>query len=254
MDYYDSDGVLIAYDYIEAQGSLNGVVVLIHGFASNSFVNWVYPSWVTTLSQNNFSVLLLDVRGHGKSDSPHSPEDYYGDIICGDIIGLLTMLGLSSVHIMGYSMGARIAAGITTRIPERVSSVVFGGMGDKLLKENLLSESIAHAIEIEDPSELTDLTQKMFRIFAEKTKSDRLALAACIRGFQRPYTQGDISRIRCPTLLTVGTLDSVAGSVWELKKIIQHAEILEIPNKDHNSAVGDVHHKAGVLRFLKKYS
>jgi len=92
--------------------------------------------------------------------------------------------------------------------------------------------------------------QRMFRAFAEQTKSDLRALAACIRGSRQVLSREEVGRIRTPVLVSVGTNDPVAGSPHDLAALMPNARALDIPGRDHNLAVGDRTHKAGVLAFL----
>src|SRR6516165_3350764 len=85
-------------------------IVLIHGFASNKEVNWVHPGWVSTLTRAGRRVIALDDRGHGGSTKFYDPADYHTDLMAGDAVTLLDHLGIATADIMGYSMGARIAA------------------------------------------------------------------------------------------------------------------------------------------------
>jgi pimeloyl-ACP methyl ester carboxylesterase len=98
---------------------------------------------------------------------------------------------------------------------------------------------------------LSDSMQRMFRAFADQTKSDRAALAACIRGSRQSLTAEGVARIAAPTLIAVGTRDVVAGDAHKLAAMMSNAAALEIPNRDHNLAVGDKVYKAGVLAFLE---
>ena len=90
----------------------------------------------------------------------------------------------------------------------------------------------------------------MFRIFADQTKSDRKALAACIRGSRQSLSGAEVARIRVPMLVAVGTKDNVAGSPHELASLVPGARALDIPNRDHMLAVGDRVFKEAVLGFL----
>jgi pimeloyl-ACP methyl ester carboxylesterase len=90
----------------------------------------------------------------------------------------------------------------------------------------------------------------MFRAFAEQTKSDLRALAACIRGSRQTLTEEEVASIAAPTLVAVGTTDTVAGSPQELAALMPNAKALDIPGRDHNLAVGDKVHKQAVLAFL----
>jgi pimeloyl-ACP methyl ester carboxylesterase len=109
---------------------------------------------------------------------------------------------------------------------------------------------VADAMEAPSLDALTDPMLRMFRAFAEQTKSDRIALAACIRGSRQTLSEAEAARIACPTLVAVGTRDAVAGDPHRLAAMLPHASVLDIPGRDHNLAVGDKVHKAGVLEFL----
>ena len=85
-------------------------IVLVHGFASTAHVNWVYPGWVDTLTKAGRRVVALDNRGHGASSKLYDPAAYHSALMAEDVRALLDHLDLARVDIMGYSMGARIAA------------------------------------------------------------------------------------------------------------------------------------------------
>ncbi len=85
-------------------------ILLIHGFASNHFVNWVSPGWVKTLNDAGYRAIAFDNRGHGASSKSYDPADYTPHKMAGDAAALLAHLGIDRAHVMGYSMGARIAA------------------------------------------------------------------------------------------------------------------------------------------------
>ena len=102
-----------------------------------------------------------------------------------DAANLLAHLGVERADVMGYSMGARIASFLAVAEPGLVRSLVLGGMGDRLVRDGGLPEAIAEALEAPSLDTLVDPTQRLFRSFAEQTKSDRVALAACVRGSRR---------------------------------------------------------------------
>ncbi len=113
---------------------------------------------------------------------------------------------------MGYSMGARIGAHMAVATPERMRSLLLGGLGIHLVEGVGLPLGIADAMEAPSLEDLTDPMQRMFRAFAEQTKSDLKALAACIRGSRQVLTPAEVASIRLPTLVSVGTNDPIAGS------------------------------------------
>ncbi len=93
---------------------------------------------------------------------------------------------------------------------------------------------------------------RSFRSFAEQTKSDLKALAACMRRPRQTLSRTQVASIRTPTLVAVGTNDDVAGSAQKLAALIPGARALDIPNRDHMLAAGDKVFKAGVLDFLNQ--
>ena len=148
------------------------------------------PRWVETLTQAGRRVVAFDNRGHGQSAKLHAPANYRADLMTLDAVNLLAHLGIERADVMGYSMGARIASFLALAEPNRVRSLVLGGLGDRLVRDAGLPEAIAEALEAPSLDGLADPTQRLFRAFAEQTKSDRAALSACARGFRRRLTPG----------------------------------------------------------------
>ena len=250
---FSSDGVDIAFIDAEPQGrDLNEPILLIHGFASNHRMNWVGPRWVDTLSDAGRRVIAFDNRGHGQSEKLYAPADYHLDLMTRDAANLLAHLGVERADVMGYSMGARIASFLALAEPSLVRSLVLGGLGDRLVRDGGLPEAIAEALEAPSLDSLVDPTQRLFRGFAEQTKSDRAALAACVRGSRRSLTLEEAARINQPTLVAVGERDTLAGDPSKLVALLPRAEALRIPGRDHNLAVGDKAFKAGALDFLAR--
>src|SRR5216684_3321771 len=201
MKRFEHDGVEIAF-LDEGEGD---PIVLVHGFASTAEVNWVYPRWVATLTAAGRRVIALDNRGHGASSKLYDPAAYYSARMADDIRALLDHLELLRADVMGYSMGARIAAFFALAHPQRLQRAIFGGLGIHLVHGVGLPESIAEALEAPSLADVHDPTGRMFRVFAEQTKSDLKALAACMRGSRQTLTRDHLDLIRAPVLVAVGT-------------------------------------------------
>jgi pimeloyl-ACP methyl ester carboxylesterase len=250
---FSSAGVDIAFIDAEPQGrDLNEPILLIHGFASNHRMNWVGPRWVETLTGAGRRVIAFDNRGHGQSEKLYAPADYHLDLMTRDAANLLAHLGVERADVMGYSMGARIASFLALAEPSLVRALILGGLGDRLVRDGGLPEAIAEALEAQSLDSLTDPTQRLFRGFADQTKSDRAALAACVRGSRRSLTLEEAERVIQPTLVAVGERDTLAGDPDKLVALLPRAEALTIPGRDHNLAVGDKAFKAGALDFLAR--
>ncbi len=229
-------------------------ILLIHGFASSKEVNWVQPAWVSTLTRAGRRVIALDNRGHGQSAKLYDPADYHTERMADDARALLGHLDIERADVMGYSMGARITAFLTQRHPERVRSATLGGLGMHLVDGVGLPESIAEALEAPSLADVTDPQGRTFRAFADQTRSDRRALAACIRGSRQVMSRDEAAAIKPPVLIAIGSKDVIAGSPEELAAIIPGARAVSIPNRDHMLAVGDKVYKEAVLKFLQERS
>jgi len=227
-------------------------IVLVHGFASNKEVNWVNTGWMTTLTRAGFRAIALDNRGHGASSKLYDPAAYHSATMAEDVRALLDHLQIERADVMGYSMGARIAAFLAVEHPGRVRSLVLGGLGIRLVEGVGLPESIAEALEAPSLADVSGKTERMFRAFAEQTQSDLKALAACMRGSRQELSREQVARITAPVLVAVGTKDPVAGSAQALAALIPGARALAIPDRDHMLAVGDKVFKAGVIEFLNQ--
>jgi pimeloyl-ACP methyl ester carboxylesterase len=225
-------------------------IVLVHGFASNKEVNWVRPSWTTTLTTAGRRVIALDNRGHGESTKLYEPADYHTGLMAEDVRALLDHLGLERADVMGYSMGARITAFLAHKHPDRVRSMILGGLGIKLVEGAGLPDSIAEALEAPSLDDVNDSAGHMFRAFAEQTKSDRRALAACIRGSRQVLSREEVATIRVPALVAVGTKDRIAGAPQPLADLLPQGQALEIPDRDHMLATGDRVFKVAAIEFL----
>ncbi len=230
-------------------------IVLVHGFASDHSTNWVGPGWIAPLREAGFRILAPDNRGHGQSAKFHDPDDYALDKMAGDIAALIEAEADGGpVPVVGYSMGASISATLAIRHPEMVSTLVLAGVGENMLgglvKRN---EAIARGLEADEVPPKSEEVPRRFRLFAEQTGSDRIALAACMRGSPITYTADMLSKIKAPTLVIAGDADDVAQDPQPLADLIPGAECELVPRRDHMRAVGDKVTKEKVLAFLTKH-
>jgi pimeloyl-ACP methyl ester carboxylesterase len=247
MQKFNSAGVEIAYE-VWGEGP---PVLLIHGFASNAFVNWRDTHWVKVLTEAGHQVIAFDNRGHGQSEKLYDPELYSAQIMAEDAKRLLDHLNIAQADVMGYSMGARITAFLTMTHPTRVRRAVFAGLASRMITGVGGSEAIAAALEAESAAHVEDRSARGFRVFADQTKSDRRALAACIRSSRVKIKAEALADIKVPVLVVAGALDDVAGSVAELLAVIPGAVGVELPGRNHMNAVGDRGYKDAVITFLK---
>ncbi len=255
--HFDSSGVQISYFDSAVHsatpmpsGTARLPVVLIHGFASNIAMNWVSTGWIKALSADGRRVIAFDNRGHGASAKLYDLADYGAPLMAEDARRLLDHLAVDQAHVVGYSMGARIAAFLALSHPTRVASLVFGGLGINMVRGMAGTGPIAHALEATSIDDVTNPTARTFRAFAEQTKSDLKALAACIRSSRAPLTAEMIGEIDCPVLVAVGEHDVIGGSPDALVALLRNGRALTIAGREHMKAVGDRHFKDAVASFI----
>lgn len=120
---FESAGVQIHYT-VDGKGD---PVVLIHGLHSSAAMNWRLPGIIKSLSESH-QVIALDLRGHGRSGKPEKESDY-GVEMAEDVVRLLDHLKVEKARVVGYSLGGMIAMRLSVDHPDRVKSLVLGGMG-----------------------------------------------------------------------------------------------------------------------------
>jgi pimeloyl-ACP methyl ester carboxylesterase len=246
MHKFNSGGVEIAYQ-TAGEGP---PILLVHGFASNARVNWWDTGWVKTLTEAGRLVITFDHRGHGASEKLYDPALYPAAEMAEDARRLLDHLEIAQADVMGYSMGARVSAFLAIAHPARVRRAVFAGLASRMISGVGGAEAIAAALEAPTRNDGLDINARAFRIFAEQTKSDLKALAACIRSSREKITVEELASLRVPVLVVAGEKDKVAGDVDTLVNAIPGAVGVTLPNRNHMNAVGDRGYKDAVLAFL----
>ncbi|MGH6943137.1 MAG: alpha/beta hydrolase, partial [Geminicoccaceae bacterium] len=121
--YFDSDGIRLHYTD-EGQGA---PVVLLHGLAVQSDLNWRRPGVIKALT-HHFRVISLDLRGHGLSDKPHEVAAY-GATMAQDVVRLLDHLGIARAHVAGYSLGGFLALKLAAVHQDRLIGAALMGAG-----------------------------------------------------------------------------------------------------------------------------
>ena len=138
-----------------------------------------------------FRVVALDNRGHGQSQKLYEPAAYTPPIMAEDARRAARPSRASSGPTSWATRWARGSRRISrSRHPDRIRSLLMGGLGIHLVEGVGLPLGIADAMEAPSADALADPTQRRFRLFAEQTKSDLKALAACIRGSRQSADAG----------------------------------------------------------------
>lgn len=260
MPYCDSQGVNIYYE-IDGSGP---EVIMVHGFAANMEANWKQSGVTGTLRDEN-RLIMMDCRGHGKSDKPKDPA-MYGDRMLDDIINLMDYLDIKKANFLGYSMGARLSLGLLLTQPERFKSVILGGFaladvpppGAKA-GAPFQRDVVVKALLADSVSQVSDPVGREFRRFAEALKADLKALAACMKGTMEQETRWladgkemiqRIKSIPIPLMTIMGNDDFLPGDKTRMAMLVPDGCHFLIQGKDHLTVVADPKFHMAVRAFL----
>lgn len=248
-----SDAIGVAVHRFEPVAAVDLPLVLLqHGFAADSATNWVRPGIVAALTAAGRRVVAVDARGHGESDKPHDRDLYGESRMARDLTEVIDELGVDSVDVAGYSMGAIVAL-ILASHDQRVRRLVIGGVGGGVVELGGVDRRIidrtalASALRADDPASVTDPAARSFRRFAESTGADRMALAAQAERAHRDAIA--LGSITAPTRLVVGDADPLASRPEVLVAAIPNAELVVVPG-DHLGAVGAPEFAPAIVEFL----
>jgi len=106
-------------------------VVFVHGAGGSSSI------WFKQIKayKKHFNVLLVDLRGHGKSKDlmqKYYEDKYTFQLISKDILNVLDEAGIEKAHFVGVSLGTIIIRTIGEIDPDRVESLVMSGAVTRL--------------------------------------------------------------------------------------------------------------------------
>ncbi|MGP0029826.1 MAG: alpha/beta fold hydrolase [Acidimicrobiales bacterium] len=97
------------------------VVVYLHGLLLDADLN---RGIAQALAEQGYRVVLLDLLGHGRSDTPTHASEYRIDSYADQVVGLLDHLGVERAVLGGISLGANVSLFAATRYPGRVRALV----------------------------------------------------------------------------------------------------------------------------------
>lgn len=239
------------YYTVEGQGE---PLVLLHGFMNDHLI-WYDLSYVRSL-KTNYMLILVDLRGHGQTYKPHDPDEYYLTHRVKDIVAVMNTVKVRKAHIMGYSMGGRVAFGFAKYEPDRVRSLIIGGM------------SPFGRIPIDMNQRIKDLEgdMKTSVLNYEKQygplpngvrerilKNDHRALIAATMDTRdwRGITEV-LPKMMMPVLYFCGENDYFYKEAVRAAKIIPNVRFISIPNANHQQAYVKKHLiLPQIIEFLK---
>lgn len=228
--------------YYEVQG--NGYpVVLIHGFSGTS-QGWKKGVLYGNLIKGGYKVIILDLRGNGQSDKPHTDAAYSNDAEAKDIMGLMSALKITNYNVVGYSRGSIIASRLLV-LDNRVNKTVLGGMGDAYTDPNWPRRIHAYRA-LMGAKNFHDVDDMMTYIHSQHFDEQALAMQ---QKHQPSTSAAELAKVKKPVLIIRGTEDKENGSETGLKRLIPGSKLTYVPG-DHNTASKNNQFSAAVFFFF----
>ena len=235
------DGTPLSYD-VTGEGP---AVVLLHGSALSKAI-WRGLGYTAALAGH--TVVRMDLRGHGRSGKPHDPECYRMPRHAGDVLAVLDAAGIEHAHVVGYSLGSRVAFSLAAIAPDRVASltalggtfrpqrgevekVFFPGYLEALRTGGVTAfvEGFAAAGHPLDPG-----TRAAF------LANDGAALAACFTATEEDpgLPEAVVAQLALPALLMAGTRDRARlADSSRAAELMPRARLVELPGRTHASTL-----------------
>jgi pimeloyl-ACP methyl ester carboxylesterase len=222
-------------------------VTFVHGAGGSSSI------WFKQIRhfREHYNVLLVDLRGHGKSKKPiyEKLKQYSFDVIGDEVIDVLDHLGIRSSHFVGISLGTIIIRELAERYPERVRSMVMGGAvmklntrGQVLMRLGVLLQSVIPYL----------LLYKLFAFIIMPRKTHRESRSLFIREARKLYQKefkrwftltAQVNRLLAffrikdpgiPTLYIMGSEDHMfLPSISKLVQDHASSQLVVVPNCGH---------------------
>jgi len=239
------DGVELAWHEMGAPDARP--VVLIHGYFSDAFTNWIRYGHAARIAAAGRRVIMPDLRAHGQSDKPHDPAAYPPDVLARDGFALLTHLGLTDYDLGGYSLGARTTVRMLVD-GAKPGRAVIAGMGlQGLIRTGARADHFRHILTHLGSHERGS-PEWMAEAFLKTTKGDPVALLGILDSFV-DTSMDQIESLDLPVLVLSGEDDDDNGSHEVLAEMLPNAIAREIPG-GHMSAVVQPQLGEEIARFL----
>jgi pimeloyl-ACP methyl ester carboxylesterase len=229
MPYIMNDNINIYYQ-VEGEGEC---IVLHHGLYG-SIEDWYEFGYVTAL-KNQYKLIMIDARGHGKSDKPYNSDQYSLYLRASDVIKVLDAERIATCHYVGYSMGGWISFGLMRWFKNRVKTFCLIAI-HPYENDMLTIKERVRALDSWVPESNLSNIHKL-RIL----KNDREALTALIAD-KREDNSALLKDISVPCMMLDGEEDEFFNKIQEGSKLSQLITFVPIPLADHGSSLyrGDI--------------
>jgi pimeloyl-ACP methyl ester carboxylesterase len=238
LPFVDNDGVNIYYE-VEGEGDSlvlqHGLIMNLKGFKRNGY---------TEKLRKKYRLILIDARGHGRSDKPHESDAYRLSNFVNDTVAVLDDLGVERSHFLGYSMGGSVGLGIGVYSPDRFNSLIIGGMGMAETDSEAEIDRRRAFIDVfrEGMKATVAWFERVYELSPELREdimgNDPEALIACWSVREHVGFEDRLPLVDLPCLFYVGDQDYLYQRSKQTAQIIPGARFVSLPGLDHLGGFG----------------
>lgn len=243
---------MLTYHVIDS-GADGPALLLLHGFTGSG------ENWRPFLGMwgERWRVLAVDLLGHGRSPSPPDPARYQMAHAAADLLALLDARGVERTHLLGYSMGGRLALYLAVHHPDRIASLVLESSSPGLPTAESRAERTARDNQLADFIERDGIEAFVARwetlalwesqkglptavrqsLHEQRLQNNPVGLANSLRGMgtgRQPSLWPHLPTLSVPTLLIAGKLDRKFVAInQEMAPLLPDARLEIVPNAGH---------------------
>lgn len=251
MAFIEINGINVHYEMWNEASS--DTIVLLHGFTGST------KTWheVITNMALPHRIIAVDLIGHGQTDSPTDENFYTMQAQLNVLKALFQQLNIKNMHLIGYSMGGRVALSYAVQYPEQIKSVILESATPGIEEANLRDERVQHderlatIIEQEGVESFIEFWENI-PLFAsqkrmpeerqkalrnERTAQNGVGLANSLRMMgtgKMPSLWGSIPQFNFPITLITGELDQKFVNIAiDMKKLLPSIQHIIVPDAGH---------------------
>jgi pimeloyl-ACP methyl ester carboxylesterase len=172
------DGVRV---YFEADGGTSAPVVLLGGFLDPiALVRRAPIAQALARFPDEFRLVFVDHRGHGRSDKPHDVSAYAMPLRVADVVAVLDELEIPRAHLLGISWGGRLCFGLGQYAAEHVRSLIAIGQHPYAIdRDGPLARVVGNALEASEERGIEALVEAFEAIAGRYPDDVRSTYLAC---------------------------------------------------------------------------
>lgn len=221
--------------HFEKKGVGKEMLVLLHGFMENSSI------W-TDVEKNlssDFSILKIDLPGHGKSEI--LAEVHTMELMADEVKKVLDHEKIDNIHLLGHSMGGYVSLAFAEKFPESLKSLTlfFSTFlaDDEQKKEQrkksyrIIKDAFAHYARagvpnLFNPNELDVLEGKIENALEIALSTNNLGALACVKGMvERPDRKEVLENLEAKILVIAGKHDNAVKTELVMKNLPDRTNI-----------------------------